>query len=115
MLAQLLPLDVELGEDQLALRGHGGVLARGHREGSGGESGEAGDDDGLRGDGSAGHAGHEGEVGDEPVHRTEDGRPQPSTVDVAVGVVVAVGGVQRCFDVDDGHAVLSPQLSLRTP
>ena len=108
VLAQLLTLDVEFGEDQFALRGDGGVFAGRHREGAGREARQAGDHDGLRGDGAARHAGHQREVGDEPVHRTEDGRPQPSAVDVAVGVVVAVRGVQWCFDVDDGHAAYLP-------
>ncbi len=108
VLAQLLTLDVEFGEDQFALRGDGGVFAGRHREGTGREARQPGDHDGLRGDRAARHTGHQGEVGDEPVHRTEHGRPQPSTVDVAVGVVVAVGGVQWCFDVDDGHALYLP-------
>ncbi len=109
MLAQLLALHVQFGEDQFALRGDGGVLAGRHREGTGRETRQPGDDDDLRSDGAAGHTGHQGEVRDEPVHGAEDGRPQPSTVDVAVRVVVAVRGVQRCFDVDDGHAAYLPK------
>ena len=103
MLAQLAPLDVQLGLDQLALRGDGGVLAGGHGEGAGGEAREAGDDDGLLGDGAAGDAGHQGEVGDQAVHRAEHRGPQPAAVDVTVGVVVAVRLVQRRLGLDDGH------------
>ncbi|GAA3158645.1 hypothetical protein GCM10017687_91000 [Streptomyces echinatus] len=103
VLAQLTTLDVEFSLDQLPLRGDGGVLARGHREGTGGQAGETGDDDGLLAHRPAGHARHQGEVGDQAVHRAEDGGTQPAAVDVAVRVVVTVRHMQRGLGLDDGH------------
>ena len=103
MLSQLPPLDLQLGLDQLALRGDGGVLTGGHGEGTGGETREAGDARWSAGHGPTGDTGHQREVGDQAVHGAEDGRPQPAAVHIAVGVVVAVGDVRWFGAVDDGH------------
>lgn len=108
VLTELAALDVELGLDQLALRGDGGVFARRHGEGPGREPRQAGDHDGLLGDRAARDPGHQGEVRDQAVHRAEDGGAQPAAVHIPVGVIVPVRLVQDRFGLDDGHGVLLP-------
>jgi len=79
-----LGLESDLGVDQLVLVGHRHVLAGAHRERARDQSGQPGEHDGARADPATADAGDQSGVGDEPVDRPEDGRPQPSPRHVAV-------------------------------
>ncbi len=85
-----LKLDFRLG--QLVLRLDRDVLAGRHRERPGDQPGDAGQHDrAVRAAATADPRDQRG-VGDDPVHRAEDGRAQPSAADVPVLAQFPVGG-----------------------
>ncbi|GAA3068159.1 hypothetical protein GCM10020000_60660 [Streptomyces olivoverticillatus] len=79
-----------------------------HGEGAGGQARKARYHDGLGRGGAARDARHQGDVGDQPVHRTEDGGAQPAAVHIAVRVVVAVRYVRYGSRIEDSHALGYP-------
>ena len=81
---ELEPLLLDLGGDQLVLRGNRDEFASRHGERACGQPGEASQHDGLLRKAAATDAGDQGDVGDQPVHGAEDRRPQPAPGHVAV-------------------------------
>jgi hypothetical protein len=69
---------VDLGVDQLVLRGHRHELARGHRRRAGRQPGQAGEHDRAMRAAAAADSGDQRNVGDQAVHGAEDRRAQPS-------------------------------------
>ena len=86
-------LHLELALHQLALGGHGEVLAGRHGEGAGDQPGHPGQAHDRPAGVGAGHAEDQGDVGDQAVADPEDGRPGPATPDVAVLVWCGIGVV----------------------
>ena len=75
-----------LGVHQLVLVGDRDVLAGAHRERPRHQRGHAGQHDRVRRRLAPAQPGDQGGVGDQPVHRAEDGRPQPAAGHVTVPV-----------------------------
>ena len=92
IVADGLPLDIELPEHELGLRPHRDVLAGGHREGPGDQSGDAGQAHRAGRGVGPGHAQDEGDVGDQAVADPEDGGAGSPALQVAMAVLAATKG-----------------------
>ena len=103
VVGELVPLLVHLGLDQLVLRGDGHELARGHRERARREPREPGEQDRVLRPAAAADARDQRDVGDKPVHRPEDGGPQPAAGHVPVLVAVVLGR-GPCRVLSPGHS-----------
>jgi hypothetical protein len=90
VMLEFQPFLVDLGEDELVLRGDGDVLPGRHRARARDQAGQAGEHDRVRARAAAAHPGDQRHVGDQAVHGAEHGRPQPAAGHVAMVVAMTV-------------------------